>query len=93
MRDPEVTRLADIEGHETVQMSKTGDQLVSKTRTDDYRYHPLEHEVVNLYEWIQCLTKHDEQNTRLALQSLEFFPYHPAHPQHLTHTVACDPDH
>ncbi|RXW18749.1 hypothetical protein EST38_g7115 [Candolleomyces aberdarensis] len=49
-------------GDETVRMGRSGNNFISKASTDDYRYRPIEHEKINLYEWIQCSLRHHEEH-------------------------------
>ncbi|KAJ2911815.1 hypothetical protein MD484_g8601, partial [Candolleomyces efflorescens] len=80
------------DGEESVQVRKTGNEIVSKTSTDDYRHRPREHSALSLYEWVQCSLKQYDESNRPAKRSLQFYKYDTAHPLHATHSVACDPD-
>jgi hypothetical protein len=75
---------------EVVRVARSKESFVGKTTTDDYRWRPIEHEKLNLYEWIQCSVKQYEQSNRLGRLDLQFYRYHPEHPLHKSHLVACD---
>jgi hypothetical protein len=92
MVNTDIDVLQSKEGDKKVQLGKAGNRLISKTNTDEYRFRPMQHKPLTLYEWVQCSIKHNEQSTRVGARTLAFFPYHPDHPQHSTHMVAVDVD-
>ncbi|KAF6758493.1 hypothetical protein DFP72DRAFT_759920, partial [Ephemerocybe angulata] len=79
-------------GHsETVQMSRMDGYFLAKTNTDDYRFRPVQHESICLYDFIQCSVKHPIRSQRQPRQDLRWFNLLEHHPQHTTHALALDP--
>ncbi|KAF5331190.1 hypothetical protein D9611_013146 [Ephemerocybe angulata] len=90
--DPEGIMFEDAPGHsETVQMSRMDGCFLAKTNTDDYRFRPVQHEGICLYDFIQCHVKHPIRSQRQPRKDLRWFHLLEYHPQHTTHALALDP--
>ncbi|RXW16791.1 hypothetical protein EST38_g9066 [Candolleomyces aberdarensis] len=83
---------ATVDDDETIRLTRSKGNYVGKGSTDDYRYRPLEHEFVSLYEWVQCSVRQNQGSTRSPSKSLSFYPYLSPHPMSGSHLVACDPE-